>query len=325
MHGCRVYILLLLLIFCFAGIFAAVLWLEGLPVQAVGYALLLSLALSGVGFGAYRVYTLRRRARIRQVLRNLPQQMDGLPPAHGPVEADYQAALVALQAAYGKLATESERVRAEMLDYYTLWAHQIKTPIAAMRLLLQSETHPANRELTAELFRIEQYADMVLQYLRLDGRVSDFAFQTCALDEIVRRAVRKYAPLFIRSRVQLAYDGLPGEVLTDAKWLGFVVEQLLSNALKYTPQGVVTITQDGPQTLVIQDTGIGIAAEDLPRVCEKGFTGYNGRAGHKSTGIGLYLCSRILKQLGHGFSIASEQGKGTRVTIDLSTVSIPRE
>lgn len=327
MRDWKVYWMLPVLVVCFAGIFALVLSLEGAPAGAVGYALLLCVALGALVYGLFLLRAWQQRQKLRDALQKLPYTLeaDALPPCLTPGETVYRQALLDLQRAYVLLESQTGRKRADLLDYYTLWVHQIKTPIAAMRLLLQGEPHPAGRELTAELFRIEQYADMALQYLRLDSESSDFVFRSCALDEIVRQAVRKYAPLFIRSQVGLVYDGLDETVLTDSKWLGFVIEQLLSNALKYTPRGTVTISQDGPKTLVIADTGIGIAPEDLPRICEKGFTGYNGRTGQKSTGIGLYLCSRVLKKLGHGFSIASEPGKGTRVTIDLSMVTLPRE
>ena len=106
-------------------------------------------------------------------------------------------------------------------------------------------------------------------------------------------------------------------VLTDAKWLLFVIEQLLSNALKYTNEGHISIYTEG-KVLVVADTGIGICAEDLPRVFEKGFTGYNGREDKKSTGIGLYLCRRICEKPGHKISISSEKGHGTSVRIDMT-------
>lgn len=172
------------------------------------------------------------------------------------------------------------------MDYYTLWTHQIKTPIAAMRLLLQEEeTHTG--ELEQELFKIEQYADMALQYQRLESLSSDLQLESCSLDGILRQALKKMATPFIRRRISLEFDGTGATVLTDEKWLTFVVEQLLSNALKYTPPGGrITLYLEADKTLVVEDNGIGIRAEDIPRIFERGFTGFNGRMDKKSTGIG---------------------------------------
>ena len=211
--------------------------------------------------------------------------------------------------------------REETDDYYTLWAHQIKTPIAAMRLLIQSGDGTLDtqgvRELESELFRTEQYVELALSYQRLNG-ADDLVIKRCRLDGIIRQAVRKYAMQFIRKGLTLSYDGVDCVVLTDEKWLEFVIEQLLANALKYTPTGGISIYMQEEKTLVIADTGIGIAPEDLPRVFEKGYTGYNGRADKKSTGIGLYLCRRILGQLGHTITAQSKPGEGTKVKLNLA-------
>ncbi len=208
-----------------------------------------------------------------------------------------------------------------------MWAHQIKTPIAAMRLILQSEEKDCNDELLEQLFRTEQYVEMVLQYLRMTSDSSDLLIRRYSLDSIVKQAVKKYAKSFIRQKIKLNYEDLNVGVITDEKWLCFVIEQLLSNALKYTQSGSISIYMDDflPETLVIEDTGIGIQEEDLPRVFEKGFTGYNGRADKKSTGIGLFLCKKILKKLSHTISIESTLGKGTKVKIGLDMLDVEIE
>ena len=175
---------------------------------------------------------------------------------------------------------------------------------------------------------MEQYADMVLGYLRSESLSGDLLLRRCELDGVVRQCVRKYRRQFIRRHVALKYEPLNVTVLTDEKWLGFVVEQILSNALKYAPRGEVSIHMDAaePMALVIEDNGVGIRPEDLPRVFEKGYTGFNGREGdRRSTGIGLYLCRRILTRLGHDISIQSAPGRGTRVTIRLDSAEIGME
>ena len=143
---------------------------------------------------------------------------------------------------------------------------------------------------------------MIRQYLPLVRRLAHHMIAklpaNVELDDLIHQAVRKYAPLFIRRKIALQYEDVHCQILTDEKWLEFVLEQVLSNALKYTRKGKIKIYMDpqSPKTLVIEDTGIGIAPEDLPRVFERGYTGYNGRTDKRSTGIGLYLCrqQRIL-------------------------------
>lgn len=204
-----------------------------------------------------------------------------------------------------------------MTAYYTAWVHQIKTPIAAMRLTLQGEDTPAARRLMTELGRVEQYVDMALTYLRLEEGGSDYVIRTCAVDDVVRAAVRRFAGEFIDRRIALDYTPVEWETVTDGKWLTFVVEQLLSNALKYTGQdGTVRIYREGDD-LCIRDSGMGIAPEDLPRVFDMGYTGQNGRLDRRSSGIGLYLCRRICRNLRHEIRIESVPGVGTTVRLTL--------
>lgn len=186
-----------------------------------------------------------------------------------------------------------------------------------MRLILQSDDVPNSAELEQELFRVEQYVEMVLNYLRLGSDSTDYVICRVELDRMLHQSVKKYAKQFIRRRIRLDYKETGLTVLTDEKWLSFAIEQLLANALKYTREGgEIRIYAEGT-ALCIEDTGIGIAAEDLPRVFEKGYTGCNGRTDKKSTGIGLYLCRKILDKLGHGITIESKIGAGTKVKVYL--------
>lgn len=245
------------------------------------------------------------------------------------IEKDYRELLDILFKEKSKLETLSSQNSQELADYYTMWAHQIKTPIAAMRLLLQSvqadnldEMLP---DLTGELFKIEQYVEMVLTYLRMESMSSDLLLKNYPLDQTIKQTVHKFASIFVYKKISLHYTELYTDVLTDEKWLAFVLEQLFSNALKYTKEGgSISVYMDRikPKTLVIEDTGIGIASEDLARVFEKGFTGYNGRSDKKSTGIGLYLCKQILTKLSHTIEIESEEGKGTKIKIGFDTVDM---
>ena len=187
-----------------------------------------------------------------------------------------------------------------------------------MNILLQSGKAD-ERELSAELFKIEQYVEMVLGYLRTEQMTSDLTLKEYELLDVIRQAVRKYSKLFILQKIKLNLEETDYRVVTDEKWFLFALEQILSNALKYTKEGSISIYMDKERsdTLIIEDTGIGISPEDLPRVVEKGFTGYNGRSGRKSTGLGLYLTKQILEKLGHSIKLESKVGAGTRVYIYL--------
>ena len=298
-------------------IFSTVVWLSGAGGVLAGYTALLSTVLALLlALPDLRRFALCHR-QLSDALKSIRVSDEQLPPPENLIEEDYRQLIRALGEEKQRQASAMDLRMSDMQDYFTLWAHQIKTPIAAMRLILQTKPENSAEELSRELFRVEQYVEMVLNYLRLDSDSTDFVFRTCALDDIIRQCVRKYAKQFIRKRIRLEYEGTALQVLTDEKWLCFVIEQILSNALKYTSAGSIRIFTQG-ETLVIADTGMGIAPEDLPRVFEKGYTGYNGRTDKKATGIGLYLCKRILNRLGHEISISAQVGKGTRVSIDLS-------
>ena len=303
----------------YTGIFAGIFSLYNIEAEAVLYAAGLCLLLTAVllvpGFFTYW----KKHKERRRILQNVEILLDQLPEPENLTEADYQEMLRKLKAVFDRNLTSWQNERRESMDYYTTWVHQIKTPISVMRMTLQGEDTRENRELLAELFRIEQYVGMALNWLRLGGDSTGFVFQEYGLDAIVRKAIRKYAPLFIGKRVRLYYDPTDVTVLTDEKWLLFIIEQLLSNAVKYTWEGSVSISVKPNKILCIADTGIGIAPEDVPRIFEKGFTGYNGREDRKSTGLGLYLCRMTADRLSHKISVESEPGVGTAVSLDLHT------
>lgn len=173
--------------------------------------------------------------------------------------------------------------------------------------------------------RIEQYVQMVLCYLRLDSDYTDYVIAEYNLDDIIKQAVKKFSTQFIRKKIKLEYTPLNTTVITDEEWLLFVIEQVLSNALKYTPSGSIAISLEKPKTLCIKDTGIGIAPDDLPRIFQKGYTGYNGRGDKKASGIGLYLCRRICNNLGYSISANSSLEGGTAIYINLNQIKLEKE
>lgn len=207
----------------------------------------------------------------------------------------------------------------EKEDFFVLWAHQIKTPIAALNLLLQSDEIDIST-CKQEVFQIESYVELALSYLRFEGMSNDLVLSSYHLDKIVKAVVKKYATVFINKHLSVDIQALDQVILTDDKWFTLVLEQVLSNALKYTKEGGIKIWAiEGEQLeLHIKDTGIGIKEEDLPRIFEKGFTGYNGRADKKASGIGLYLAKGICDKLGHKIRVASQINCGTEVVICLT-------
>ena len=258
-----------------------------------------------------------------------------LPEAADDVEMLYHRLLENQSIARSESESSAAIRQSQMRDYYSMWVHQIKTPISAMKLLLEAEREELGQlicddeqsqcllsdnmdSFEDELFRIEEYVSMALQYQRVSSTENDFVLEKVSVDGVIRDTIKKYAKIMIRRHIGMNYSGTVQEVYTDGKWLAFILEQLLSNAIKYTPQGVVTIETAEEKDrffITIKDTGIGIKAEDLPRVFEKGYTGYNGHADKKATGIGLYLCRQMADKLGHTIRMESEIGKGTKVWI----------
>ena len=313
-----------LLLGSFAVVFVMVFFLADVNIAALGYAGVLCLALvllaTVIDFSRY----VRKHKELAGLQASALSASSDLPEAHDLATQDYQTLIIGLIKEKQQLTAQLQQREKESLDYYTLWAHQIKSPIAAMRLLLQGNETDADA-LAAELFRVERYVDMVLRYQHL-GEFGDLLIRSCSLENMARQSVRTYAAQFVQKKLTLDFGELSGDVLTDEKWFCFVLEQLLSNAIKYTPGGgTVRIMQPMPHTLTIEDTGIGIAPEDLPRVCEKSFTGANGRMDKRATGIGLYLCKEICGKLGHDLRLDSVVGKGTTVTLTFDKAKLSIE
>ncbi|MBE6904861.1 MAG: HAMP domain-containing histidine kinase [Ruminococcaceae bacterium] len=259
-----------------------------------------------------------KSSQLARMLHYSQTALEPLPDPFDFIEEQYQQLIMELYHDLTAKISEEEKIKSDREDYYILWVHQIKTPISALRLLLHSDDLQKNAfAMEQELFKIEQYAEMVLQYLRLESLSCDLLLQEYSLYTLVKQAVKKYAGAFISRGLSLDLAEFGFFVITDEKWLCFVLEQLLSNSVKYTFKGGVNICMDpeSDRTLLITDTGIGIREEDLPRVFDRGFTGYNGRMDRVSTGIGLYLCKRVTDRLGITLHISSKCNKGTQYRI----------
>ncbi len=329
-------------VFClFSLVFLCAFLLYHLPAGAVLYPAFVCMV-SGLVLLAFDMRRgWQRHCRLRELRELPPELQNDFPKPASWAEEDYQQMIGRLCEEQKRLETEKDVRYSDMIEYFTVWAHQIKTPIASMRLNLQNQDSESARRILEDLTRIEQYVEMVLGYLRLDSDFTDYVFQEYDLDEIVKQAVKKFAGQFIRKKLQLDYKPLHTRVITDEKWLQFVLEQVISNSLKYTESGRIIIEleagscgddlaegegleecvaeKEEEAVLCIRDTGIGIAPEDLPRIFEKGYTGYNGRSDKKASGIGLYLCRRICSNLGHVITANSSMESGTVIRIRFKT------
>ena len=309
----------------FSALLAVSFALYKLPVQAVLYPVGLCAALGAAFIIVGYIRAVRRHAEFASLNELTAAEERLLPPERSIDDADYRRIIALLAESRSRIQSDAQRTMSEAIDYYTVWVHQIKTPIASMRLTLQNEDSPQSRRLSSDLGRIEQYVDMVMAYLRLGSESTDYVIREFELDPLIRQSVKKFAGDFIGRHISLELTPTDERVISDEKWLAFVIEQVLSNALKYTKTGSVKIHMTQPKTLCIRDTGIGIAPEDLPRIFEKGYTGYNGRSDKRASGLGLYLCRSICSKLGHGISAVSAPDSGTEIRIDLSTYALSPE
>ena len=303
-----------LLSLSFILIFYIILYLYNALIDAIQYATILCLVLLVIYFCVDFTIDYRKTKRLESLLQMKNIYALDLPSSSLFLEKQYQLLLHQMNDLLKETKAFQENNNQEMLDYFTMWVHQIKTPIFALRLLIHSQ-NASSQEMLLQVLKIEQYVDMALHYMKLGQISSDLRIQYYDLNHIIQDVLKKEATFFIQKKLTLQLDHIDLKVLTDEKWLSFVLEQILSNALKYTKTGGIHIYVK-EEVLYIEDSGIGIKAEDLPRIFEKGFTGYNGRMDKKASGLGLYLCARILKYLGHPIQLSSKQGVGTTVMID---------
>lgn len=300
----------------------AVFMLYGLALEPFGYAFAVTFFFFALFLGIHLIREQRKAGQRYQSMAGILSAWKDLPAPESLAEADYARMITCLGSEMEKLSSACTAEQKETQDFYTAWVHQIKTPIAVMKLALGGTEALDRRALQEELFRIEQYTDMVLAYQRLGGSSNDLVIEEYALDALIREAIRKFASQFIYKKLRLDYQGTDLRVVTDKKWFLCILEQLLSNALKYTSAGVIAITVENG-VLSVADTGVGIAPEDLPRVFEKGYTGLNGRLNEKSSGLGLYLCGEAAALLNIPIRAESSPGQGSRFSLSIQDKIIP--
>ena len=306
----KVYILFVV----FIAIFFIMFYLYNLPLEALIYTgsfcFLAALVASFSDFVNYR----ESYKKLKFLEKNILNDLEDLPKSLD-IRIDYYHKIIEkLYEELEKLTRENRQKNTDMVDYYSMWVHQIKTPIAAMNFLLDNE-EVDQKNFQQELFKIERYVEMVLTYIRLDSTSSDYVITKINLDEVVKDSVKKYATIFINKKIKLNFVSHETMVISDKKWLSFAIEQILGNSVKYSNTGGEITIETCENKLIVEDNGMGIKEEDLPRIFEKGFTGFNGRYEKKSSGLGLYLCKKTLDKLGHHIEISSKVGEGTRVEI----------
>ena len=298
----------------FIAIFFFMFYLYNLPLETLIYTGSLCFLAGLIGNAMDFINYRKSYKKLKFLEKNIINDREDLPKSLD-IRIDYYHKII--EKLYRELENETQKNKqknTDMVDYYSMWVHQIKTPIAAMNFLLDNE-EVDQKNLQQELFKIERYVEMVLTYIRLDSTSSDYVITKINLDEVVKDSVKKYATIFINKKIKLNYVSHETMVISDKKWLSFAFEQILGNSVKYTSTGGEITIETCENKLVIEDNGMGIKEEDLPRIFEKGFTGFNGRYEKKSSGLGLYLCKKTLDKLGHHIEISSKVGEGTRIEI----------
>lgn len=302
-------------------IFGLLFILNDYDLELFRYGCLLSFSM----FLGYLIYDMARGmkkyVRLLEIEKELNLSWGNYESLSDPCEKVFLRMIQKLYTQKAELELNQQKEQNDVKEYYSTWVHQVKTPISAMRILLEEEVL-SGRELKDQLFFIEQYVEMALGFVRLQSIAGDLLIAPYSLERMMKTCIRKFRFLFIRKNLKMELGDLSVSVFTDEKWFVFALEQFISNAVKYTSIGSVRIFCEGSEerkiVLCIQDTGIGIAQEDLPRVFEQGFTGYNGRMDQKASGIGLFLAKKVCDRLSHEIVIESEVGKGTKIKIKLT-------
>lgn len=206
-------------------------------------------------------------------------------------------------------------------SYFLTWVHQIKTPITATQLLLERNEHNVVNQVRQEIVQIDNYTSLALSYLKLLNEAFDMSISEVKIDELIKPLIMKYRVHFIEQNTKIHYQSVDDNVLTDAQWASILIEQLLNNALKYARGKDIWINFNSEtKQLYIKDNGIGISQADLPKIFDKGYSGYNGSLNESSSGIGLFIVKHISQHLNLNVEVESKLNSGTQFTIDF-----PRE
>lgn len=312
------------------AIFGVLGWFYSLPLEAIGYGIVLVIAIGGTII----VLDVYRQVRLLAILEkslefNIQQKTQNFPEAITPEAQLFRGALIGSLESFQRYENHRLDIEHQRHETTLLWMHQIKTPIAALQLLIgdfdcsKSSMLSDLEAMKIELFKIEQYAELALHKERLESPTKDLVLCPISVEGIIRATVKKLRLLFIRHQVTLKLDmqeTIP-KIVSDEKWLAIALEQFITNAIKYGRGGTLTISLSQESLegvkICISDTGVGIAPEDLPRIFEKGYTGYHGRHDKRATGLGLYIAKQVLDLLSISVEIASQVNVGTKVQLNI--------
>lgn len=206
-------------------------------------------------------------------------------------------------------------------EYVELWIHEVKLPIASLTLMVHNQKGEQSKKLLSQLTRLDNYLEQILYYVRSENAEKDYLITKVNLSKVISNVALKNKDILLAKGIDFVVSDVDIEVLTDSKWLEFIINQIVDNSIKYSKEKnayikIVAKEESEVIGLIIYDNGKGISKSDLPRVFDKTFTGTNGRSkSAKSTGMGLYLCRELCNKLGHKIQIISEEGKYTKVTI----------
>ena len=206
--------------------------------------------------------------------------------------------------------------RNDVESYFLTWVHQIKTPITASQLLFERNEENLLNRVRQEIVQIDNYTSLALSYLKLLNEESDMTISEVEINELIRPLIMKYRIQFIEQHTRIHYEKCEDKVLTDAQWASIMIEQILNNALKYARGKDIWIEFDASeQSLIIKDNGVGISKADIPKIFDKGYSGYNGRLNEESSGIGLFIVKHISNHLNHEVDVDSKLNEGTTFKI----------
>ncbi|MBE5944837.1 MAG: HAMP domain-containing histidine kinase [Lachnospiraceae bacterium] len=276
------------------------------------------------------VYILSDYFKRRHFYKNMMSTLDSLDQKYLITDMlpvpDFQEGELMMEALYDIDKSMKERINdielgaIEFREYLEMWVHEIKVPISALRLMNYNQNTDLRKQ-KEQIDRINYYIEQILFYARADESEKDYLMNKVSIETIINKIVMENKTLLIGNRIAIEKENVDATVITDSKWLEFMLSQILNNALKYTSEGrqsyiKFSVIKDEKQTLLsIEDNGIGISEKDLPYVFDKTFTGENGRVRAASTGMGLYICKKLCDKLGHRITIQSKQGEYTKVMI----------
>jgi signal transduction histidine kinase len=284
-----------------------------------------------VGFIMFVIYLIFEYLKNKKYYEDLKYSIEGknhniinsLPRPKNHEQSLYEQLFAKINTEFNLKIDELYEVKKENIDFMNSWVHEIKTPISVCRLVIENSIYKSKEEtlssLEDEIDYIENYVEQALYYSRLDSFSKDYLINEINMNKLIINLVKKHAKEFIVKKIKIEMKDLAFSIDSDKKWLFFILDQILSNSLKYTgSNGFIKISgilMNNEKQLIIEDNGIGIKAEDINRVFDKGFTGYNGRENFKATGMGLYLSKSLATKLGHKITIESKLSEFTRVTV----------